>query len=159
MLRMAYSSDYNVYIHILEQSWSVRSWSLLHCGAVPGYCFRMTSSPLSPSLSLSLSLCELWSLSGVLLWWNAVPYFHGVPSFPLPASSASTSLSDGLHRMPFNSPLTIGPNFLCSAKGLCVGGESGSKEKLFFVLFKWRQKSHLQQYNGLRGHTAFSSVH
>lgn len=65
----------------------------------------------------SLSLCELQCLSGVLLWWNVVIYFCDVPSFPLPASSASTSLSDCLHRMPFNSPQSIALNVFYSAEG------------------------------------------
>ena len=65
-----------------------------------------------------LSLCELRCLSGVLLWRNVVIYFDGVPFFPLLASSASTSLSDCLHRMPFNSPQTMGLNFFYSAEGL-----------------------------------------
>lgn len=108
-----------IHIHILqwslhgELSWSLRSWSFIHCGAAPGFVSGWHHHH-------SLPLCELQCLSGVLLWWNVVIYFHGVPSFPLPASSTSTSLSDCQHRMPFNSPQTIGLNFLCSSAGWYV---------------------------------------
>lgn len=114
-----YSTAYSYpYPHIAvnspwELSWSLRSWSFIHCGAAPGFVSRWHHHH-------SLSLCELQCLSGVLLWLNVVIYFHGVPSFPLPALSTSTSLSDCLHRMPFNSPQTIGLNFLCSTEGLYV---------------------------------------
>lgn len=107
----------NIHIHII----SVKSWVLSYsprngplftvCGAAPGFVSGWHHHH-------SLSLCELQCLSGVLLWWNVVIYFHGVPSFPLPASSTSTSLSDCLHRMPFNSPQTIGLNFFFSVEGL-----------------------------------------
>lgn len=122
--------------------------SKISMGAVTA-CQEWIHYPLSAALRFvsgwhhhhSLTLCQLQCLWGVLLWWKAVIYFHGVPSLPLLASSTSTSLSDCLHRIPFNNPQTIALNYFYSVEGYtCRWGE---QTDFLFPLVKTKRQSHL----------------
>lgn len=76
------------------------------------------------------------------LFWDVVISFHGVSSFPLPASSISTSLINCLHRLPFNSPQTIALNFFYS-----VDSYTCRSREQYYILVKTKQQLHLFQCN------------